>query len=330
VEVRGKFPQWLPKALVGFTCLVWALAPLPARSQQFPSRPVTLVVSSQAGTAYDTIARILAPGLEKAAGQPIVVENKPGAGTYIGGAYVARATPDGYTVLLQAFGGLYTHLFVKDIPVKQSKELVPVAAISDLPFVLLTPADLPVKDLREFVAYVKANPGKLNVATFSGAAHSVELLDFLRTNGLKMQPIQFNTSAQVLTAMLRGEVHLNNGGPSAFREPVRAGKIKAIAITARERSSFFPDVPTTVEQGYDYVSSIFSAALVPSQTPPPVIGTLNDMFRRAMAMPDVREHLEKIQNPPAPYETPEQLSARLARDNERIERAVKEAGIVPG
>jgi tripartite-type tricarboxylate transporter receptor subunit TctC len=312
-----------------FAGAILALIAFTVSAQQFPSRAITIVVPNPPGGPNDLLARVLAPKLEPLLRQSVVVENRPGAGSYTGGAYVARANPDGHTLLINAYAGLHSYLFVKGIELHLAKELVPVAPLAEVTTLLFGPSSIPAKDLKEFIAYAKANPKKLNVAFFPGTASAVEMVSFLKAAGVDMVPISFSSTPEILNAMLRGDVHLYNGGPSTPKAHIEAGRLKAFAVTAAKRDPGLPNVPSTGELGYDWESSNYFAVLAPAKTPTPVVNLLNERINAVMHEPDVVARLNAAGSPVAPAGSSQQLAARLAKETDSLEKAAKAAGIVP-
>lgn len=300
-------------------------APAMAQSQ----RPLTLVVPNAPGGGNDLLARALARGLEATAKRSVVVENKAGGGTYVGSEFVARSPADGSTLLVNAYSGLYHHLFTKGINVNLVEELAPVAALSDAPFLVYGPASLPVNDLRQFVAYAKERPMVLNAAVFPAAASSAELLAFFKTQGIKLEAVPFNSTGNILTAMLRGDVHIYNGAISSPRVHLDAGTIKPYAVLSEKRVPEIPNVPTARELGLDWTSALYTVVLAPRKTPPEIIATLNAQITSAINEQGVRDQLNKIGMTVAAPATPAQMSARLKREYDLLKKAASDAGIVP-
>jgi tripartite-type tricarboxylate transporter receptor subunit TctC len=301
-----------------------------AVAQTFPSRPLTIVVGTAPGGPTDSLARLVQPKLATALGQAVVVENKPGASTYVGGEYVARSAPDGHTLLINATSALFPELFLKGIAVQQSKELVPVAPVGAAHFFFYGPASVPAKDMKEFVALVKANPKKYNLAAFPGAVLTLQQVVFLKQYGMDMPIVPYNSAANILTAMLRDEVHLYVGSINAIRGQIDAGKIRAFAKVGSTRSQALPDVPSTRELGLDTDMATLGdyVLLVPRQTPAGVIKTLNDNVMRVMEAPDVRDSLAKFGFDPLaePLETTHKKFATLAAS---APRWANDAGVAP-
>lgn len=313
----------------GLTIAAAIVAAVPALAQQFPSRPITIVVPNAPGGPNDIVARTIAPKLEARLKQSVVVENKPGGGTYTAGEYVVRANPDGHTLLINAYGGIQPHLFVKGLAHKLAEELVPVAAATESPYLLYGSAATPAKDLKEWVAHAKKNPGKLNVAYFATAANGLEMRGFLKDNGVDVGMIPFSSSTDIITAILRDEIHLYNGTASGPKPQIVAGKIKAFASLGETRDPLMPDVPTAKELGFNWISTVYFAFFAPPKTPANVTKILNEEITAALHAPDVVETLSKRGVAVAPKATLQQLDARLKREYATLVKVAKDAGIEP-
>lgn len=302
---------------------------VPAWAQAFPSRAMTIVVPSGAGGPLDLIARLLAPKLEARLGQSVIVDNRVGAGGYLGGEFAVRAPADGHVLVSQAYGGLHGSLFNKAHVLALSKELIPVAGIADTPNIFVVSNSVPAKDLKEFVAYVKANPKKLNMAVFPGTANHLEGASFLRTNGMEMTEVPYNASSAIQTAIVRDEVQMYLTSPTAWIPHVKEGRAKAIAVAGPNRIPQLPDVPTTGELGFNYKSGVYFAVLVSAKTPASLVQRLHAEINAITAMPDVRDTLVKTGLPPAAPATPAQLKAALLAEADTLARTAKEVGIEP-
>lgn len=297
-------------------------------AQEFPVRPLTIVVPTAPGGPLDILARLLQSKLTSIAGQSVVVDNKPGASTYIGGEYVAKSNPDGHTVLMQAEVGLFPELFVKGLTTIQSTELIPVAPMGSAPFLLFTPSQVPARDLREFVTLVRANPGKYNLAAFSGSYLTLAMLSFLKANNMEMLTVPYNSTANIITAMLRDEAHLYIGAISGPKANIDAGKLRGLALVATKRSNALSGVPTAKELGFDLDISGDYIVLVPAKTPAATVRILNNMIARAMDSNDARDRLIQLGFDPL-TETPEFMAAKFSRLNQDVRRTVKELGVEP-
>lgn len=298
-------------------------------AQPFPSRPITIVAPSGPAAALDIISRLVASKLEPRLGQRVLVENRVGAGGYLGGEYVARANPDGHTLVLQNFGGLHGDIFVKGQALVLPSELVPVVAVAEAPYMFITSAEVPAKDLKEFVALVRANPKKYNAAVFPGTAVHLETLAFMKAQGMDMLPVPYNSTDAIRTALLRNDVQLTLTAPGGWLPQVEAGKLKVLAITDRSRLPQLPNVPSTKEQGFDFTSSGYYALFAPPKTPKQITDLLQANVSAVMDAEDVRRTLAANGFRPPARATPAELSARLAAYTRYLHETAREAGIVP-
>ena len=316
-------------AMLAAAALCVPLATAPAAAQQFPSRTITVVVPNAPGGPNDFLARLMANKLEPKIGQSVVVENRPGGATYTGGAYVARAVPDGHTLLVNAYSGMEPHLFMKGLELNLSRELVPVAPLSEQPFLVYGPTAMPATNLKEFVAYAKANPGKANVAIFPGTSSGLEMLDFIKATGINVLTVPFNSTSAIMVAMLRNDVQLYNGGIGGPKAQIEAGKIRGLAVLGSKRDPALPNVPTAKELGFDWESSVYYVVFAPAKTPAAIVNQLNELINAVMHDPDTVARANAGGNPPAPAVTPQQMAARLARETAALEKSVKDNNIQP-
>jgi tripartite-type tricarboxylate transporter receptor subunit TctC len=299
-----------------------------ALAQEFPTRPVTIVVPTAPGGPLDLISRLLQPRLGPLLGQAVVVENRPGASTYVGGDYVAKSAPDGYTLLVNATSGLFPELFIAGLNTIQSRELTPVAPIGLAQFLFFTSAQVPANDLKEFVALVKANPDKYNIGVFSGAYSTLEMLNFVKSNGMRMLQVPYNSTSDIVTAMLRGDVHFYLGSISGAKAGIDSGRLRGLAVISAARSPVLPGVPTARELGFDIQITGDYDLFAPARTPQAVIALLNDRVTRALDGADARDKLASLGFEPL-VEKPAAMAAKFARLSQDIHRVVKEAGITP-
>jgi len=248
-----------------------------ASADVFPSKPVSMVVQFSAGGGTDNIARLIAPAMSQSLGQPVVIENKPGAGGNIGTELVARAKPDGHTILL---GNVSPHVInphtYPAMAVDPMKELTPVGLISQGPLVFIVDAALPVKTFAEFVAYVKARPGKVNYASTGTGGITHIATELLKTKaGLEMTHVPYKGTAQALQDLLGGHVQAMSDGLGSAMPQIKAGKVRALLLTGATRSAAMPDLPTATELGVpDYAFYGWLGLFAPVNTPPAVVATL--------------------------------------------------------
>jgi tripartite-type tricarboxylate transporter receptor subunit TctC len=303
----------------------------PAAAQGYPSRPIKVVVPFPPGGPTDGTARIISDRLGTVLGQPIVVENRGGAGGSIGGKYVADADPDGYTVLMSPAGALTTGPAVNpSFGYDPAKVFAPVAELIETPLVVAVHPSVPVRTMSEVVSYAKANPGKLKWGSqgFGVAPHL--LLELFKIKAeVDIVHVPYRGTGPLLNAILAGEVQIM-GDPMTTTLPfVEAGKVRAIAIAGTTRTPKLPDVPTTVEAGFPYlVSPFWLAVSAPAGTPRPIIDKLNGAFRDALAVPETRAKLDKL-GAEVKIGSPEDLDKMLTAERAQWTATVKAANIKP-
>ena len=281
-----------------FACVLTALmaAAGAAHAQSdFPNRPIHVVVGFAAGGGNDIFARLVVNRLQQDTGWTVVIENKPGAGGRISSQYVAQATPDGYTVLVAATGQMSIAAAIyHNLTYHPTKNFIPLNMIASFPLVLVVPADLPIKNVKELVAYAKAHPDKSNYGTSAPPfTISAELLK-LKT-GMPAVAIPFKGSNESNLCVVSGQCLFTiSDGPPAI-PLVKGGKTRALAFTGSERSPELPDVPSMAEAGYPEVDThLWSGFFVPTGTPEPVVTKLRTALGKALADPGVREGLKKM------------------------------------
>jgi tripartite-type tricarboxylate transporter receptor subunit TctC len=269
-----------------------------AIAQDYPNRPIKLVVPFPAGGPTDGMARIISDRLGAVLGQSIVVENRGGgAGGSIGAKFVAAADPDGYTILLTPGGALTTGPAVhKNIGYDPAKVFTPVGLIIETPLIVSVHSDLPVKSMAELVAYAKANPGKVSWGSQGfGVAPHLLLELFKLEAGVTIVHVPYRGTAPMLSAIVAGEVQVVADPMTTSLPHIQSGRLRAIAIAGSERTPRLPDVPTTKEAGYPKLNSPFWLGVVaPAGTPPAIIDKLNTAFRESMAPPETRARLATL------------------------------------
>lgn len=268
-----------------------------AGAAEFPTRHITLVVPYTPGGQTDTFARILAEAARDDLGQPIIVDNKAGAGTSIGTDYVSRAAPDGYTLLVATPGVVVSPYLYKSAKYDVERDFLPVTLACTMVMVLsVNPAKMPVKDLPAFVALVKANPDKYFYGT-AGAGSSPHLIAewFKKLSGTQFTHVPFKGSGPAITALLSGDIDMMFDAYASQAEIAKTGAVRILAVTGDKRSDLLPNIPTIKESGYgDLVVIPWTGLLVPKGTDPAVIARLDSAIRKAMANPSVKEKLNKI------------------------------------
>ena len=313
--------------LVAALLCVSSLAAATARAADYPTRPVHIIVGYPAGGSTDIVARIVGAWLSQRLGQQFIVENKPGAGNNIGTEQVTKAAPDGYTMLLinpaNAINtSLYKHLnfvFLRDID--------PVANVIQVPNVMEVNPKVPAKTVAEFIAYVKANPDKINIAS-SGNGTSIHLSGelFKMMTGLKMTHVPYKGSAPMLTDLLAGQVQVTFDNLPSSIGHIKAGKLRALAVTTAKRSPELPDVPTVAETVPGYEASAFFGFGVPHGTPKPIVDKLNAEINAALKDPAMLKKLADLGGIPAPG-TAADFKTFLANETAKWEKVVHAANL---
>ena len=298
-----------------------------ASALDYPTRPVRWVVGYPPGGATDILARLIGQRLSERLGQQFVIENKPGAGNNIATESVINAEPDGYTVLFvnpanYINASLYTNLkfnFIRDI--------APVASFNRVPNVMTVNNDVPAKTVAEFIAYVKANPGKVNLAS-SGNGTSVHLSGemFMATTGAKMQHVPYRGAAPAITDLLGGQVQVIFDNMPSILQHIRAGSLRALAVTSTARSSLLPDVPTLADTVPGYEASALFGMGVPKNTPKEIIEKLNKEINAVLAEPAIKAKLIDLGGEPL-IGPPEAFGAMIVAETEKWEKVVKSAGV---
>lgn len=300
----------------------------PALAQQFPNKPIKIIVPFAPGGGADTVARLLAPGLRDAlVGTTIVVENRPGAGTIVGTNAVARAEPDGYTLLITLDQTMTMNPYLySNLSYNPERDFAPVAMLVLGPRVYVANPKAPGKTLKELVGFAKANPDKVNYASgaISGRVTGEDLMD---VTGGRMVFIPYNGGPPALTALLANDVQFIIADIGTFAPGIRDGRLVGMAISGAKRSPLLPDVPTLRELGYPSLENTgWWGLFAPAGTPQSIIATLNAAVVKAMSDQTVRERIAASGNEVA-TSSPDELSAMLKRDAARWGAVIKKAGI---
>lgn len=302
-----------------------------AAAQSYPAKPMTLIVPFAAGGPTDTLGRILAERISKSLGQPIVVENVAGAGGTIANNRVKQAAPDGYTV---AIGHIGTHVlapFVQGLNVDYVNDFEPVAMIATNPQVMLSKNDLPAKTLKELVAHVRANPGKVSYGTGGpGTPSHVMAVYFGNQIGAPLNIVHYKGAAPAMQDLIAGHIDLSFDQAVTAVGHVKGGRARGYAVTAKSRIVTAPDIPTVDEAGLPgFYMSIWHAIWVPKGTPREVVAKLNGAIREALADPAIRKRWEDMgqEVPPAEQLSPEALRAHHKSETEKWGPLIRDAGI---
>jgi tripartite-type tricarboxylate transporter receptor subunit TctC len=302
-----------------------------ARAQDaYPSRPIHVIVPFTAGSATDIVARLIGEKLNAAWGQPVVVENKPGAGGTIGITQTAKSDPDGYTFVVVSTGHAVNHVLYKDLQYDTLKDLAGVASLASLPSVLVVSPSLGVKSVKELVALVKAKPGAYNYGTAGvGSAAHINSEKFNAAAGIKAVHVPLKGTPPILTETMAGRVHFSWVPTLSSMGLLKDGKLLALAVSTAKRTPVLPDVPTIAEAGYPGGQFDFwIGMLAPAKTPREVVAKVNGEINRALRSPDMIERLAKLGSEPMPM-TPEQFDAFIAREYEVLGKVMRDAGATP-
>ena len=281
--------------LIG-ACLL-ALAASPALAQEdaskYPSRPIHIIVGFAAGGGNDVIARIYGQKLSEDLGQPVIVENKPGAGAIVATEYVSKAAPDGYTLLVGASGMAINQSLYAKLPYDSVRDFVAISELASFPLIMIVNASSPIKSVAELVAYAKANADKMNYATSSATFQLVTEL-FKQKTGAPMQAIPYKSANEMVLAVVSGQVTTTIADTGPVSPQVKAGTVRALAVTAPKRMEDFPDVPTMKEAGADVDAIIWTGVFAPKATPPEIVKKLEAEFMKIAKQPDVAARLKQI------------------------------------
>jgi tripartite-type tricarboxylate transporter receptor subunit TctC len=293
----------------------------------YPTRPIRFVVGYPAGGSTDIIARLIGQKLSERLGQQLVIENKPGAGNNIGTETVVRADPDGYTVLLVNPANFINTTLYANLNFNFIRDIAPVASFLRVPNVMTVPQDLPAKTVAEFIAYVKANPGKVNLAS-SGNGTSVHLSGemFMAMTGAKMLHVAYKGAAPATTDLISNRVQVMFDNMPSIIGHIRGGKLRALAVTTEKRSPELPDVPSVGETVPGYEASALFGMGAPAKTPPEIIARLNQEINAVLAEPEVKKRLTELGGEPL-ITTAEDFGGMIKAETEKWGKVVKSADI---
>jgi tripartite-type tricarboxylate transporter receptor subunit TctC len=292
----------------------------------YPTRPVRFVVGYPAGGSTDIIARLIGQRLSERLGQQFVIENKPGAGNNIGTEAVVNAEPDGYTVLLVNPANFINASLYSNLKFNFIRDIAAVASFNRVPNVMTVNPDVPARTVAEFIAYVKANPGKVNMAS-SGNGTSVHLSGelFMAMSGARMQRVPYRGAAPAITDMLGGQVQLIFDNMPSILPQIRSGALRALAVTTATRSPELPDVPTVAETVPGYEASALFGMGAPKKTPAEIIEKLNREINAVLTEPETRKRLVELGGEPL-IGTPQAFGTMIAAETDKWKKVVEFAG----
>lgn len=313
-----------------FRCLSMLLLALAAQAAfaTYPDKPITLVVPWAAGGSTDILARAIAEQLTKSMGQPVIVDNRVGASGNIGSNFVAKAKPDGYTLLI---GSMSTHAMnptlMPNMPFKGADDFTPIALVANVINTMVVNPSVPAKNLKEFIAYAKANPGKLAYASAgAGSTNHLSAEMFVKAAGIQMLHVPYKGGAPAVLDTVGNQTQVLFSAGTQTLPHVSSGKLRLLAVTEPKRSSLLPDTPTVAETLPGFEMSVWYAAFGPAGMPKELVTRLNAEINKALAVPQVRARMDSM-GVELVNSTPEQLATALRRDTERYSKIITDLNI---
>jgi tripartite-type tricarboxylate transporter receptor subunit TctC len=300
-----------------------------AYAQGYPSKPIRLVVGFAPAGAADVVARTLQEPMQRALGQPIVVDNKPGAGSSLAAEFVAKSSPDGYTVLIASPSSIFVNPLINpNLGYQSSRDLVPVTKVSTSPLIVAVNPNIGVQNLRELIEYAKKNPGKLNYASSgNGSAPHMAAVLFQRVAGVEMVHVPYKGGAPAVQSVVAGDTQLSFATPPSVLALVQSGRLKALAVTSREPTPLVPGVAGMAQAGLpDYEISFWYGFFVPAGTPADAVKKLFEATSQALKAPQTPKALAPHGTEASGSASPQDFAAFLAQDATLWARLVKESG----
>ncbi len=300
---------------------VLAFASLAVSAQPFPAKPVRIIVPFPPGGGADSLARIMQPALTKMWGQPVIIENKPGASGHIGADFVAASEPDGYTLLMSSTASLTE---------KNVASFAPVTLVSASPYVIVANAKVPARNVKELIDYAKKNPGKLSFGSSgTGAASHLSAELFKSLAGIDMLHVPYKGTGQAVTDLLAGQIDLMFAPTQTVMPHVHAGRLKAFAVTSAKRFSILPDLPTVAEAGLPGYEAVgWFGLLAPAKTPAAIVEKLSADANKVLAEHDVKQQMLVAGTEPS-GDTPAEFAGFIHADQSKWSRLMRERGITP-
>ncbi len=317
-------------ALLAAACA--ALAPTLSTAQsaapKFPDKAVRFIVPFPPGGGNDILARLIAPKMGESLGQPVVIDNRAGAGGNIGADLAAKSPPDGYTIVIASNQVTMNPALYAKLPFDIEKDFTPVALAASVPMVLAVHPSIAANNVRELIALAKANPGKLNYSTpGAGTPQHIAFEVFNHAAGVAITHVPYKGTGPAIADLIAGQVQAAFGTMASLEQHVKAGKLRALAVATPRRSNAMPNVPTVAEAGLPgFDVSLWYSILAPAGTPAPIVARLSAEVAKALAAPDVRERLA-VQGFEVSYLGPEQMGDLMKRDIARWTKSLREFGI---
>lgn len=305
-------------------------AALCGAAEDYPKRPIRFIIPFPPGGANDIVARIVGPKLTERFGQPVVVDNRPGASGSIALELAARAQPDGYTLLVgnNTSNGIVPILYADRMKVNAGKDLTGVSLLAAIPHVLIANGKLPPNTFQELIAYAKARPGQLNYSAPAGSHPHMDMLALLTATGTSMVHLPTKGFGETLPLLLRGESHISNSTVASVIGLIRSGQLKAYAVTSEKRIAELPDVPTFAEVGLKGIGSINWVGLfAPAPTPRPIVNLLHAVIVDILGQPDLKQTYAKRLVPLAVSASPAEFNAFVASETKRWAKIVKDNNV---
>jgi tripartite-type tricarboxylate transporter receptor subunit TctC len=310
-----------------FFALLCGLVVGAAQAQSYPDKPIRIIVGYAAGGGNDIIVRVMQPEMQKGLGQPVIVENKPGAQSIIAAETVAKSAPDGYTLLMGPSGPMTINpATYSKLPYDAQRDFAPISMICEFPLLVTVDAKLPIKNIKDLIAYAKANPGKANYASSAGIFQITTEM-FNQRTGSSFVMIPYKSSGESVQALISGNVALTIVDPPPATGPLKAGTIRALAVTSGQRHPAWPDVPTLTESGVaDMEVPVWTAFFAPAKTPPAIVARLQQEIARVVQTPEVKQRFAQMALNPVGGSSRE-LGERVRRDIEKWTAVARAANI---
>jgi tripartite-type tricarboxylate transporter receptor subunit TctC len=316
--------------VVSLIALLWLLPAAPCTAQDYPSRPVKMIIPFGAGGPTDIFTRLLAEELRKSLKEPFVMENRPGAGTIIGTDAAAKSPPDGYTLLMISATQTTTETLVPNKPFKLMRDFVPVASLLNSELVMVVHPSVPVNTVKEFIALAKSKPGALNYAS-SGVGSNYHMAGELFKNltGTDILHVPYKGSSGARNDIISGQIEMMFDSLPSMAPMIKAGRVKALGTSGKVRSAILPDVPTLAEAGVPgYEATIWIGLMVPTGTPQPIVTLLSTEINKILARPDVKEAWEKQGATPMIMK-PEEFGVYVQSEIDKWAKVIKANNIKP-
>jgi tripartite-type tricarboxylate transporter receptor subunit TctC len=313
---------WLFALLLGGAMLAAAQA-----QPSYPDRPIRIVIGFGPGGLADITMRLVGQKLTELTGQQVVIENRPSAGGIVAASAVTSARPDGYTLFVLSSGIAISRSLIKTMPFDPVADFAPISTVAYFDLLILAQAQSPLRSINDVIAAARANPGRFNVGTINpGSTQNLSAELLKAATGVNMTIVPYRSTPEVLTALLRDDVHVMIESYAALKAPIDDGRVRPIAATGETRSPMLPNVPTLRESGVGAEVVGWNALVAPAQTPRPIVELLNRHVTTIVAQPDFRQRLIEL-GTEARASTPEELGARLSADIDKWAAVIKQAGI---